>query len=566
MPLGDMDAFGTGQEAVPVASRLGEERFRDLLADLPVGILIHGPDCRIEFANRAALELLGLPADNVEGHTVFEAASLSVREDGSPFPPEDHPGAMALATARPVHGVVLGFYRPALQDRVWLLISAYPQPPQARVLTHVLLTLTDITERRRAEERLRESETRYRQLVEKAQDIIYRTDFDGRFTYVNPMASRFIGYPEAELVGKRFTELIHPDHRARVVNSLVDQFRRRLRNTYDEFVAITRDGRAVWVGQNVQLLMDGDRLLGFQAMARDVTERKRVEEALEQERRRLQQIVDTATSTVPRRARPRVEARPTGGPRVLVVEDNPINRKVAASMVEHLGYTADVVVNGLEAVEACARSTYDAILMDCQMPVLDGLRSTAWIRQREGRTRRTPIIALTADTLGEDRQRCFTAGMDDFLSKPVTLALLRDTLARWVPRREEAAQASASDEPASALPADHPLRVLESQGRQALVREVLDLFLQTTPLRLEALRQMDPGTDAGAFLTLSHSMKGSALQLGAAEMAEICGRVEAALRQGDSERAQAMVDALAEAFERERARLEPERERLQAAG
>jgi PAS domain S-box-containing protein len=555
MTVGDMDAGGPS----PKANQSGEEGYRDLLSSLPVGILIHSSDCRIEYANRAALEMLGLPEESVCGHTVFEAASLAVREDGLPFPPEDHPGAVALATGRPVAGVVLGFYRPALQDRAWLLVSAQPEPATATAPQRVILTLTDLTPRRQAEERQRESEARYRQLIEKAQDIFYRTDLHGRFTYVNPMASRFIGYTEDELLGKHFMELVHPDHRQRVSEALLDQFRRRLRNTYDEFVAVTHDGKALWVGQNVQLLMDGDRVIGFQAAARDVTERKRVEEALEQERRRLQQIVDAAQP--PRRTRPRpVVAVPTR-PRVLVAEDNPINRKVALSMLEHLGYRAEVVVNGLEAVEACARSTYDAILMDCQMPVLDGLRATAWIRQREGRTRRTPIIALTADTLSEDRQRCFAAGMDDFLSKPVTLAVLRDTLARWVEVRQEP-EPEKESVGASLLPPDHPLRVLESQGRQALVREVLELFLQTTPVRLEALRQMGVEADAGAFLTLCHSLKGAALQLGAVEMADHCTRLEAALRRGDRAEAEERLGALGEAFERERQRLEPQRTRL----
>ncbi|HEX6737598.1 MAG TPA: PAS domain S-box protein [Vicinamibacteria bacterium] len=528
------------------------------MSSLPVGILIHGGDCRIEYANKAALEMLGMPEESVCGHTVFEAASLAVREDGLPFPPEDHPGAVALATGRAVQGVVVGFYRAALQDRVWLLVSAQPQAEAGKAV-RVVLTLTDLTDRRKAEERQRESEARYRQLIEKAQDIFYRTDIQGRFTYVNPMATRFIGYTDEELLGKHFMELVHPDHRQRVSDALLDQFRRRLRNTYDEFVAVTRDGKALWVGQNVQLLMDGDRVIGFQAAARDVTERKRVEEALEQERRRLQQIVDAAQ---PRRSRPRAVVAVPTRPRVLVAEDNPINRKVALSMLEHLGYRAEVVVNGLEAVEACARSTYDAILMDCQMPVLDGLRATAWIRQREGRTRRTPIIALTADTLTEDRQRCFAAGMDDFLSKPVTLAVLRGTLERWVQVREEAAPAPEPPVGAPVLPVDHPLRVLESQGRQALVREVLELFLQTTPVRLEALRQMGVAADVGAFLTLCHSLKGAALQLGAAEMADLCTRLEAALRRGDQAEAEAKLGALSEAFERERQRLEPQRMRL----
>src|SRR5437764_310099 len=130
-------------------------------------------------------------------------------------------------------------------------------------------------------------DARYRQLVENAQDIIYRTDMWGFFTYVNPVAMRVMGWPSEKLVGRHFLEFIREDHRERVEAHLKAQYRDRVGSTYDEFVALTRAGDEIWIGQNVQLLTEGAKVVGFQAVARDITRRKRAEEALERERRQL---------------------------------------------------------------------------------------------------------------------------------------------------------------------------------------------------------------------------------------------------------------------------------------
>ena len=120
-------------------------------------------------------------------------------------------------------------------------------------------------------------------------------------------------------------------------------------------------------------------------------------------------------------------------PRVLVAEDNPVNQRVAVRMLERLGLGADVAANGHEAVQSFGRRPYAAILMDCQMPELDGFEATAWIRAREGNDRHTPIIAMTASAMRGDRERCLAAGMDDYISKPVTIEGLRTVLERWLP-------------------------------------------------------------------------------------------------------------------------------------
>ena len=116
-----------------------------------------------------------------------------------------------------------------------------------------------------------------------------------------------------------------------------------------------------------------------------------------------------------------------------MAEDNPTNREVALAQLQKLGYNASAVTNGAEAVEAVERGGYDLVLMDCQMPVMDGFEATR--RIRESIHPGIPIIAVTADAMPDDRDRCLSEGMNDYLAKPVDLAPLVDVLARWLPVR-----------------------------------------------------------------------------------------------------------------------------------
>jgi CheY-like chemotaxis protein len=245
--------------------------------------------------------------------------------------------------------------------------------------------------------------------------------------------------------------------------------------------------------------------------------------------------------------------------RVLVAEDNEVNQKVAVRILEKLGYRVDVADDGREALEACAQTRYDAVLMDGQMPGLDGYEVTRRIRAREGRGERLPIIAMTASAMKGDREKCLEAGMDDYVSKPVTPEGLQAVLLRWVGApaapAEKAATASSA---AGDLLDDAVVRSLMSVDDDGtLMDEVVATFLKIAPVRLAAIRRAAKGHPA-QLERAAHSFLGSCGNLGCRRMADLCARLEVLGRSGSTEGAA----GLAAALENEYAAVKPHLEAL----
>ena len=180
---------------------------------------------------------------------------------------------------------------------IWLESNISAQRDKENKPIGILAVSRDITDRKRAEEALRESEERYRKLVENASDIVFRTDDTGCFTFVNPVTLRLTGYGEEELIGKHYPTLIRPDMRDEAIKFFGRQFVKVLQNTYSEFPVITKDGHEVWLGQNTQLIVEDGKVTGFQAVSRDITERMRLEKELRESEERYHElsIIDDLT-------------------------------------------------------------------------------------------------------------------------------------------------------------------------------------------------------------------------------------------------------------------------------
>ncbi|AUX40220.1 histidine kinase [Sorangium cellulosum] len=215
---------------------------------------------------------------------------------------------------------------------------------------------------------------------------------------------------------------------------------------------------------------------------------------------------------------------------VLVVDDNEINRYVAMEQVEQLGLRVETACNGLEALESVKRRQYVAVLMDCQMPVMDGYTATQKIREWEStRNRHTVIIALTAHALVGERDRVLAAGMDDYLAKPVRPQSLQKTLWRHVVlnRDEPELEATASG---AGRPQAAPL-VLDPEVPRS--RKLIELVLKNVPAQLDHLEASVREAVAGEVLASAHKLKGSMLSIGASRVAALAEKMQLAAGQGE---------------------------------
>lgn len=199
---------------------------------------------------------------------------------------------------------------------------------------------------------------------------------------------------------------------------------------------------------------------------------------------------------------------------ILLVEDNPVNQRLAQHHLAKMGYTVHTVNNGAEGVEAAKTVPYSVILMDCQMPVMDGFEATRAIRIAEQGESRRPIIAMTANAMQGDRERCLDAGMDDYISKPINPQRVSEVLARWMSPREESEHLD--------------LKYLEDLfGDKAATCELLEVFHSSTADILRRLPMAIAQQQAESVRSMAHEVRGTCGNLGLRRMAEVAGAIEA---------------------------------------
>jgi PAS domain S-box-containing protein len=250
-----------------------------------------------------------------------------------------------------------------------------------------------------------------------------------------------------------------------------------------------------------------------------------------------------AAARVPIVTRHRLAERAIRGGTVLLAEDNPVNQRVACGILQALGYRVEVVSDGREAVAAAALASFDAILMDCQMPEMDGYEATRLIRAAEGTARRTPIVAVTASAMQQDRQRCLDAGMDDHLAKPLRRDQLAVILERFAHGGQPARDAN-GDQRMDNAPA--PVGDLQTSIRSRLdelfegldgdieadCAELLQSFLRRAADEIDLVTDALAANDAELVRQRAHSLKGMAANVGVTTVAMLAAEVEDAARDG----------------------------------
>ena len=246
--------------------------------------------------------------------------------------------------------------------------------------------------------------------------------------------------------------------------------------------------------------------------------------------------------------------------RILLAEDNLTNQQVARGILNKFGLSADTVSNGAQALRALASTAYDLVLMDVQMPEMDGIEATRRIRnpQSEVRNHAIPVIAMTAHAMQGDRERCLEAGMSDYVSKPVSPRALSDVLERWLPQqegcpsREADARETPPPEPPSPAPvvfdrADLMQRVMEDAD---LAREVIECFLDDTPRQIDALRRYFEAGEVKGVQRQAHSLKGSSSNVGGGALRNLASEIEQAGKAGDLHSVAARIGDLDREFVR----------------
>jgi PAS domain S-box-containing protein len=351
-------------------------------------------------------------------------------------------------------------------------------------------------------------------------------------------------------------------------------------------LAIASEDDLQWVNAiRSRAALDSVRLVLLSSLAVDVPAARqrelRIDRVLNkpvsehQLRTALRQNAPGEAEATPAVVQPRYDAH------ILVVDDYGVNQEIARDLLEELSCRVDVASNGREGVDAVARQRYDLVLMDCQMPLMDGFQATAEIRQREAAGgSRLPIIALTANAMRGDRDLCIAAGMDDYLSKPFEPAQLYAVLARWLKpvaaqQEESRLNPVSTNPPPPAAPVATPaavteatpvidpkaiakLRAIQRPGRPSSLHKWVGAFLSSAHEHMQTMREAADRADALLLQRAAHTLKSGAAQFGAYPFSQRCAVLEALAKDGSVAGAAPLIDALRAEFEPVRAALEAE--------
>jgi signal transduction histidine kinase/CheY-like chemotaxis protein len=245
---------------------------------------------------------------------------------------------------------------------------------------------------------------------------------------------------------------------------------------------------------------------------------------------------------------------------ILVAEDNSINQEVIVFMLKKIGCNVDVAANGQEALDAVTKNAYDLVLMDCQMPTMDGYQATAAIRnleEKEGHATKMPIIALTANALEGDRERCLASGMDDYISKPCKLDQIRTMLETWCdvvpaaetkdrPVEKKSGETLGTAEHSALIKQDvlNSLRDLQMEGQPDILERIVIAYCTSSDILVSSLREALDGDDMTSLQTSAHSLKSGSANVGALHLSELNKKLEMGCRNNTLENAADLVSSI----------------------
>ncbi len=288
--------------------RESKDKFKNLVQNMPVGVLLQGPNTKILLSNQKALDLLGLTEDQILGKTSFDPDWGVIHEDGSEFPGSAHPVAQAIALGRPIRNVVMGVFRPRQGDRVWLHVDAEPQMDDDKNVLQVICTFIDITERKHFEDSLNQLNESLEYIVkERTNELLtsnaelqkahekYRTvaDYtndwetwmgtDGQYIYVSPSCMSVTGYSAEEFINAPdlFLKIVHPDDLDWITKHYQEELEGNVFSWAMDFRIIHKSGEERWIGHKCQAVFDTEgKWIGRRSSNNDITERKRAESAM----------------------------------------------------------------------------------------------------------------------------------------------------------------------------------------------------------------------------------------------------------------------------------------------
>jgi len=247
--------------------------------------------------------------------------------------------------------------------------------------------------------------------------------------------------------------------------------------------------------------------------------------------------------------------------RVLVAEDNAVNQRVAVRLLQRLGYRADVAANGLEVLDAVERLDYDVVLMDIQMPEMDGLQAARWIVQRRGLGGLPRIVAMTANAMPGDREAYIAAGMDGYVAKPIDLEELSAAMSGVALRAQWGHPEVDGNDVLDVSRLDH-LSTMQDDSQPSLVREVIDMFLSDAPGHLRALVDATQAADVRRLARTAHRFLSATQNIGAHNMSGMCMEIELLCRDGDVKGVSRVLAALSREHDRVSEALQAERLRF----